>query len=208
MILTVALLAVIGLIFLLVSRGQTTSEPVNNQYSTQEDTGAEVVQRVTSETPRGEQETDINGTEQDTVEGVVEIVANEEKIEKNLSKVKSFLHLTEFEEIATTETTYYMDQLLLNKSKLFNLDGTSVKLEVLDFISNDPAYEHKLYNKNKTDYWVVNDWAKIKVNDDKVNIFPDEEMVRIELTNGDIVYVAVVQVSGDEVRVFIANGLK
>ncbi len=131
-----------------------------------------------------------------------------DRMNNNFPTVKSFVHLTEFEEYGDVNMPYNMTKLTRNNTIILGIHGKFVKLDLIDFKSNDPNYEHKLYNRDQTQQWIVNDWAKIKINDDKIDIFPDEEMVKVELSNGDVVYLAAAMISDDYVQFFMTDKIK
>jgi hypothetical protein len=102
---------------------------------------------------------------------------------------------SEFQELVNI--CHYSGKLKIGDKKTINAWNRNTKLELIDFKENDSKFNHILYNKNKSESWKINNWAKIIINDDKIIQFPVRELVDINFQNGEKISIAVSLIRND-----------
>ncbi|HLP79623.1 MAG TPA: hypothetical protein VK158_03240 [Acidobacteriota bacterium] len=128
-------------------------------------------------------------------------------VEGALNQPSSFTHLSEFEELTDPNAPYTLITLQPKEPYVHEATDMKLRLELVDYRRDDPTYEHKLYNKYRTESWPVHTWVKLKVNG-KTDIFPDEEMVKVTFEDGEILYIALSFMSENTAQIFVAETIR
>tara|TARA_Y100000310_G_scaffold343763_1_gene452914 strand:+ start:1406 stop:2845 length:1440 start_codon:yes stop_codon:yes gene_type:complete len=171
----------------------------------------EDIENITQEQVETDEETSGEVTEE--MQEQMEPDENVSQDPGELLEIEGFINLTEFEELVVDSyltnpninITGLQRGLKKNETLTLNIRENYFEFELLEFEREDPNFSYNLSDKALSNYWEVNDWAKLRINNEEY-IFPDELMVQINTNRGP--YYAGLFVDSEGVRIYLASELK